>query len=277
MMRIDKILNNNAIVSLDARGAEIVAMGRGLGFQRKVGDSVDDGAVEKIFRLESGEVAARFQEVVAAIPIESFIMTERIIDFAKREFKMRLSDGIFVSLPDHIHTALERYRSGMVLKNPILLDIRRCFRDEYLVGEKAVEIVAEETGVRFAPDEAGFIAMHFVNAGLGGESRDSESLIQDIDGITSIVRDWVGGADEDSMSWYRFVTHVRFFVERLSLSADYPSGNFELYEIVKARYPTSFAGAARVAEYVLGRYAHEVSEEEMVYLTMHIERLAARK
>ena len=40
------------------------------------------------------------------------------------------------------------------------------------MGLKANEIVKEETGVEFTDDEAAFIALHFVNAQLGGEIRD---------------------------------------------------------------------------------------------------------
>ena len=40
------------------------------------------------------------------------------------------------------------------------------------MGLKANEIVKEETGVECTDDEAAFIALHFVNAQLGGEIRD---------------------------------------------------------------------------------------------------------
>ena len=34
-MRIEKVINNNVISALDDQGREIVAMGRGIGFQKK--------------------------------------------------------------------------------------------------------------------------------------------------------------------------------------------------------------------------------------------------
>lgn len=48
-MRIEKILNNNAAVVIDAQHKEMVVMGRGLAFQHKVGDEINPDIVEKQF------------------------------------------------------------------------------------------------------------------------------------------------------------------------------------------------------------------------------------
>ena len=39
-MRIEKVINNNVISALDDQGREIVAMGRGIGFQKKSGQEI---------------------------------------------------------------------------------------------------------------------------------------------------------------------------------------------------------------------------------------------
>ena len=41
-MRIEKVINNNVISALDDQGREIVAMGRGIGFQKKSGQEIKD-------------------------------------------------------------------------------------------------------------------------------------------------------------------------------------------------------------------------------------------
>jgi beta-glucoside operon transcriptional antiterminator len=40
-MKIAKILNNNVVVVQDERGREQVVMGRGLAFQKRVGEALD--------------------------------------------------------------------------------------------------------------------------------------------------------------------------------------------------------------------------------------------
>ena len=46
-MTIDKVLNNNVVISHDENGAEVVLMGRGLAFGRRAGDPVAAEKVEK--------------------------------------------------------------------------------------------------------------------------------------------------------------------------------------------------------------------------------------
>ena len=47
-MRIERVINNNVISALDDQGREIVAMGRGIGFQKKSGQEIKAAQVEKI-------------------------------------------------------------------------------------------------------------------------------------------------------------------------------------------------------------------------------------
>ena len=83
------------------------------------------------------------------IPLPHFLMSERIINHSKISLGKELSDSIYVTLPDHISAAVNRYKEGIVLPNPLLWDIRQLYKDEFRVGLKANEIVKEETGVEF--------------------------------------------------------------------------------------------------------------------------------
>lgn len=56
-MIIQKIINNNIISAYDESGAEIVVMGRGIGFGKKAGNQVPDDRIEKVFRIQSHSVA----------------------------------------------------------------------------------------------------------------------------------------------------------------------------------------------------------------------------
>ena len=275
-MKILKIVNNNVVVSLDGSGMEIVAMGRGLAFQCRPGDTLDEARVEKVFTLKNRELATKFQQAIAEIPLEHILLTERIIAMAMDRLDKSLHDSIYITLPDHISTALERYREGMVLKNPMLLEIKRFYREEYALGEAALELIAAETGVRFEADEAAFIAMHFVNAELNGDMSDIQAVTRFIDEIVGLVAARLPALpDEESITWFRFVTHVKFFAQRLVQNADYGDGDFELYDLFAEKYPAAFRIACDVASHVKARYGHRISKEEMAYLTMHIRRLSA--
>lgn len=50
-MIIKRVLNNNAVMSLDKNNEEIIVKGKGIAFQKKNGDSIDEKKIDKIFVL----------------------------------------------------------------------------------------------------------------------------------------------------------------------------------------------------------------------------------
>lgn len=277
-MRIEKVLNNNVIVALDEHGAETVLMGRGLGFGRHAGDRVPEGdAVEKRFTLHNEQLSDKFQQLMTSIPLPHFMMSERIINHAKIALGKELSDSIYVTLPDHISAAILRYQEGIPLSNPLLWDIQQFYPDEYAVGRKANEIVFEETGVRFTEDEAGFIAMHFVNAQVGGEIRDVYDMTYLMQEVFRIVQEEFGIApDQDSLDYYRFVTHLKFFARRIVSGQRYGDDEADLLEVVRFKYPRSFACAQKVCGYVEREKGFRSGQNELLYLTIHIARITGK-
>jgi len=135
-------------------------------------------------------------------------------------------------------------------------------------------VVEEETGVRFLEDEAAFIALHFVNA----EMDEKISNIYDITRIMQEVSDIIRHSlliefDENSLNYYRFVTHLKFFAQRILSNTHYEEDSSELLEVIKYKHNKAFKCVEKVRQFVLDKYGFELSDEEMLYLTVHISRL----
>ncbi|MEI8633499.1 CAT RNA binding domain-containing protein [Vibrio sp. PP-XX7] len=72
-MLIEKVLNNNVVISRDTDGREVIVMGRGLGFQMAAGMELDRGKIEKTFSIDKdNEVDARYRELVQAIRMKFY-------------------------------------------------------------------------------------------------------------------------------------------------------------------------------------------------------------
>ena len=119
-MIIEKILNNNVIVTHDGDGREVVAMGRGLAFGRHCGDAVDDARVDKVYRLSDQEMLEHFKELLAGISPDYMDASNAIIEEAEKELGVKLDDSIYISLTDHIHMAIHRLRKGIPIHNMML-------------------------------------------------------------------------------------------------------------------------------------------------------------
>lgn len=274
-MQILRVLNNNVITSLDDNETEIVVMGRGLAFQKKPGDDVDTDKIEKVFRPESNDSSRKLKELLEQIPMEYVQLTEEIRKLAVLMLDKEFGDSIYLSLTDHIHFAVERHNRGLDIKNGLLLEVKSLYKAEYQVGRSALELIKDRIGVQLPDDEAGFIALHLVNAQLGEEMpvlMDITKIIQD---ILDIVRKHFDlEYNEDSISYYRFVTHLKFFAQRL-ISGDHSGNNYDsLYEIVKANCPEAYPCTESIEAYIAEHYDYRLNKEEMLYLTIHIDRIA---
>lgn len=186
-MIIYKIFNNNAVVIKDENGVEKVVMGCGLAFKKKNGDELDESKIDKIFVLSDPLINNRFQELVASIPIDYVELGEEIIEYAASILEVDLNDTIYLSLIDHLYSAVKRFQEGIGIKNAILWDIKKFYKKEFDIGLKALEMIEKRFCLRLPEDEAGFIAIHLVEAVTRKGAQDIHQVAEIISEITSIV------------------------------------------------------------------------------------------
>ena len=187
-MKVEKILNNNAFISLDENGSEIIVMGKGIAFGKKQGNYVELSGGYKIFSNSDKELSQRLKNIVSDIPEQYMKITEHIVFILEKEYDKKINDIIYVSLTEHIHGAVERFKKGIQIKNPLLMDIKRLFKDEYEVSKQALEVIKEEFGIYFDEDEAGYIAQHIVNAQLDDNMSDVVNVTKIMQDILNIIK-----------------------------------------------------------------------------------------
>lgn len=130
-MRIVKIYNNNAVETKDKDCREIIVVGCGLAFKKRVGDKIDDSKIQKIFVLSEPGVNVKFREFLSYIPLDYLTMGNEIIGYIQEKLHIEQSTLLYLSLVDHIYGAVKRYQSGIEVKNVMLWDIRRFYSEEY--------------------------------------------------------------------------------------------------------------------------------------------------
>lgn len=114
---IEKVINNNIISAYEKSGAEVIVMGRGIGFKKKQGEMVPADQISKIFRIKSRTLAEQFKELLANMPLERVRISDEIISHAKDHLKLKLNQSIYVTLTDHINFAIERVSQGIEPQN----------------------------------------------------------------------------------------------------------------------------------------------------------------
>ena len=272
---IEKVINNNIISAYEKSGAEVIVMGRGIGFKKKQGKMVPADQISKIFRIKSRTLAEQFKELLANMPLERVRISDEIISHAKDHLKLKLNQSIYVTLTDHINFAIERVSQGIEPQNALLWEIKRFYPQEFQLGIYALELIHDRLGILLPEDEAGFIALHFVNAEYGTDIRDAVKFPDQMQAIVDIVeRDLGILLDESSLHYERFMTHIKFLIQRIYRKELLSSEDRELSLLMQRKYPREYQCSLKVAEYIMQATGSRLSEEEIMYLSVHIRRVS---
>lgn len=98
-------------------------------------------------------------------------------------------------------------------------EIRRFYTEEYQVAKKSISIINHVLDINLSEDEASFIALHIINAEINGKEIQSvvemTKLIKDICNI--VQYEFNIEFDEESLTYTRFILHLKFFSQRLLL------------------------------------------------------------
>ncbi|MDU5438762.1 MAG: PRD domain-containing protein [Ruminococcus sp.] len=273
-MIIEKVINNNIISAYEKSGAEVIVMGRGIGFKKKQGEVVPADQISKIFRIKSRTLTEQFKELLANMPLERVRISDEIISHAKDHLKLKLNQSIYVTLTDHINFAIERVSQGIEPQNALLWEIKRFYPQEFQLGIYALELIHDRLGILLPEDEAGFIALHFVNAEYGTDIRDAVKFPDQMQAIVDIVeRDLGILLDESSLHYERFMTHIKFLIQRIYRKELLSSEDRELSLLMQRKYPREYQCSLKVAEYIMQATGSRLSEEEIMYLSVHIRRV----
>lgn len=277
-MKIDKIINNNLIRTFDNNGKEILLMGCGLGFQKKIGDTIDRSKIEKIYAIKNKNDSNKLMNLLSEIPLEYIQVSNEIISYAKYSLGKRLNYNIYISLTDHISFAIERYKQGLNFKNALLWEIKRFYNHEFLIGKEALTIIKKRLDIMLSEDEAASIALHIVNEQLNSrDMNDTLDITKMIQNILNIVKFHFNiELDEYSLHYERFITHLKFFAQRILSGKVVKSDDANFCEMIKEQYKDAYLCAEKVKKYILKEFNHEISDEEMMYLTVHIKRIVKK-
>lgn len=269
-MKISKILNNNAVVVID-EDQEKIAYGSGIAFQKRKNDIVNSHKIEKIFVMKENE---KLQQLLSRIPEEHFILSEEIISYAEEYLGTKLNEHIHVVLADHLSFAIERENDGITLKNKLLQEIKILFRMEYEIGLWAIKHIKVKCHIEMSVDEAAFIALHIhTMKQRGSDMHETLRHTTMVKEMVQMIMEYLDiSIQEDDISYQRLVTHLRYALTRMSHFEPHVMDD-EMLWMIKRKFPLSFNCAAKIGRSLSSDYGVDVPDEELGYITLHIERL----
>lgn len=269
-MKIIKNINNNYALAIDSAGKRLIVSGRGIGFgsvPRKIEDIT-------IINRSFYDIDESYISMIKDIPESIIEISAEIIDKARERLDNPINSTIIFTLADHINFSIQRYKKNMNIKLPIVYDVLYFFEKEMSIGEYGLRLIRKKLNVYLPKDEAAYIALHIINAEEKSKNNVAELNDEIIENITNIIeKEYDIKIDRNNFNYSRFVSHMHYLLKRSKNKRLITSTNADMYEKVKKDYDQTYQCVKKVSEYLNKRLNIELSNEEKLYLMLHINRL----
>lgn len=274
-MEVLRVFNNNVVLARTSTGGEVIVTGRGLGFQAKPGQAVDEDKIVRVFIPDEGRDADNFGSLVAAIPPEHLLLADQALQIARRDMAAPMSSTTVVGLADHLSFAIKRVRQGIDLEYPLRAEVAHLYPNELRVAQQILCFVNSRSEQNLPDAEAVPIALHLVNAGF---ATGDLSLTYQMTGVFAQLFEVLEQAygrpfDRDTVNAARFITHLRYFFVRAQTGKQLDDGASRLSKAIRHSYPEAYATALKLQAVLELRLGMPLTEDEVTYLTLHVARM----
>ena len=161
IMKVIKAINTNAAICVDDDNNELVALGKGIGFPKCPYELNDLSVIQRTFY----DVDRANYDLISELPDDVLRIAADLVDM----YMMKsddVSSNLVFTLADHLAFAIKRVKENMSLDYPLRYDVQHLYETEYKLGKYAVDRIKKELKVYLPKEEAGNIAIHFINSGV---------------------------------------------------------------------------------------------------------------
>lgn len=279
MYRIEKVLNHNTVIAIETdqetgHAEEFLVLSKGIGFGKKVSETIDVGPEAKIYSLAESTERGSARELVKQVPPIYLEISNEVLKRADEIFvDEKIDHSIIFPLADHLEFAVKRIQNHEDISNPLLDDIKILFHMEYKAAECIRPILLEEIDVEVSDDEIGYVALHVHSAISHDRISQSMQMAQSVRDCISRIEEQTGNKIRiDSLSYNRMMNHIRYMIARVQRHEPL---KLSMNDYVSANYPEAFAVAKNICDELAESLDISLDENEIGYLAIHIERVKA--
>lgn len=268
MYKINKILGNNGLVVTTETNEEVILFDKGIGFNQKIGQYIEAKPTTKVYELKMPN--KKYAIVVDDLNPIFLEISDAILSEAKNKFH-KIDTNILLPLADHLAFAYDRIKKNLRISNPLQADIRLLFADEYKIAEHGKILIKDYLNMDFPEEELGFITLH-IHAAIAESKVDDSIMIATImrEAILKIESDYDIKISEDSISFVRLMNHMKFLLVRLREKEEL---NVDVADFIREKFPYSYQSAKQICEALSDLFQQPISDHEVGYLAIHIERI----
>lgn len=198
------------------------------------------------------------------------------------ELPYETSSNLVLTLADHIAFAIERSDRGIYVQMPSIYEMEMNYPAEVQAGRKMVAALRQKLKIRLPKGEIQGIAMHLINARDKAQDEAAPGLEEQYDDIldrtTAVIEAELGiCVRRDTFSYARFATHVQYLLKRAFEQKHIDSENLQMYQSMREEYPKISACVDKIGDCWQERWSVHLTEEEKLYLILHINRVCSKE
>jgi transcriptional antiterminator len=266
------VLSHNVVMAHLTCGKNSIAFGKGIGFKKNPGMIIEEADITQEFLINTSEVLRNYEQILNAVDLKIIGVTEEVIAYAQGMLEGEFSETIHASLVDHINFAIERQKKEIFIANPFANEIQYLYPEEYKAAKRSVDYINSQLDVRLPEDEVAFLAMHFNGARNKEKGTESLAIVKLVSKIIEEAKE-LGFSFEDSFSTVRFISHLKSMIERIKQRKAHHN---VLLDKIKEEYGDTFLKATVLGMFLTESLGTTVPEDEIGFLTMHLERMIQR-
>lgn len=277
-MIVIKKINNNVAVCRDNNGRELVAFSKGIGFPAMPYELTDLRKIERTFY----NIGVQYLSLLNEIPYEIIQFTADELRLIQNELPCETYSSLVFTLSDHIAFVIERAQKGIYVKMPSVYELELSYPHEVKAGRHFVAAIRRRFRVKLPKSEVQGIAMHLINArerSKTDEAQGMERFNEEIlDETTRIIEEELHiKVQKGTFNYARFATHVQYLVDRIFEHRPIDTDNLLLYRSVQEEYTEVSDCVDKICAYYKETWKLELSEEEKLYLILHVNRVCSRE
>ena len=216
------------------------------------------------------------------LPSDIVMFAAKVMDIVANELPYDLSTNATLFMADHLSFAVARAQKGVRIAMPLAYEVRETYPKEYKAAQFIVMRLEKELGERLPKDEIASIAMNLVNARVveavkatAEPTKQFDDMLEDV--IEILESDFRIIVDRDSFDFTRFATHLRYLFKRIQAGESLNSANMQMYKNFRDEFPQLAECVKHIGSYCRETWDATLSEEEELYLMIHLNRIISKK
>ncbi|WP_027120174.1 CAT RNA binding domain-containing protein [[Mycoplasma] testudinis] len=285
-MKILKVFNNNVVLALKDN-QEVVVLGLGIGFQKKVNESVDENKVSQFFIKQSINNLNYASELFENFSDQEIQFYDQTYAKLKLVFPS-LNNNLYFSLSDHIHNSLVNHEkiTNYALQNSLYFYIKTFYKKEYEICQTIIKEIKNNFNVAINDKESISLTLHLIS---NLNNTDTEAILN----VTTIVSEIIKiirlqakrlVISEDHIDWQRFKIHLEFLAMFVYRHQNYHETHKNNDQVSQSLLNTLLADHQNISpifksilQFLDKAYQYELNTSEQVYLLVHLIKIIGSK